>query len=58
VDNDDAAAIKAYRAGLVDGNTLNLNVCDLNGNGKVDAYDAYLIQLYAAKKINKFPCQN
>lgn len=55
---EDAAAIKAYRAGLTDGSELDLTACDVSGDGKVDAYDAYLIQLFVATRIDRFPCQN
>jgi len=54
----DAVAIKSYRAGLTEGSDLNLDACDLDGNGKVDAYDAYLIQLFVAEQIDRFPRQN
>lgn len=58
VTEEDAEAIKRYRAGLINETELNLSVCDLNNNGKVDAYDACLIQYYVSGKIDSFPIQN
>lgn len=58
VNSNDADLLKQYRAGLIDASELNLEVCDLDGNEKVDAYDAYLIQLRLAGAIDKFPAEN
>jgi len=58
VNKDDATAIKRCRAGLTDATELNLSACDLDGNGKVDVYDACLIQYFVMGKIDKFPIQN
>lgn len=51
----DADIIKQYRAGLLEESEIALDLCDVDGNGKVDVYDAYLIQLYLAGRINHFP---
>jgi len=55
VNAEDAKLIKQYRAGLVEADALELDVCDLDGNGKVDVYDAYLIQLFVAGMVDVFP---
>lgn len=57
VTDADASAIKAYRTGRISGSELDMSVADLDGNGKVDVYDAYLIQLFAAGRITKFPVE-
>jgi len=54
---EDARLIKQYRAGLVEDTALELTLCDLDGNNEVDVYDAYLIQIYLAGQISKFPCE-
>jgi len=54
----DATAIKEYRAGLLEESEIALDLCDVDGNGKVDVYDAYLIQLYVADTIDSFPANN
>lgn len=58
ITDEDAALVKQYRAGLVGESALDLSLCDVDGNGKVDAYDAYLIQLFVALRLDQFPCEN
>ena len=55
---NDALVLKQYRAGLADLDAAALSLCDVSGDGKVDVYDAYLIQLYVAEIIDTFPCEN
>ena len=57
VTENDALLIRQYRVGLLSADQLNLSACDLDGNGQVDIYDSYLIQLYAEDKIRTFPVE-
>ncbi len=42
-DADDALALLDYLSGKIDGNGLNLDVADVDGDGKKTTYDAHLI---------------
>ena len=47
-----------YEAGLITENDLNLNVCDVDGDGYIDYWDASLILQYEAGLLRLFPVED